>query len=219
VWDAKWELALPLVMGTALIGGWATIVEASALACAYAIVIQVFVCKDIPRDKLVPTLVRAAALVGAVLIVLGVALGFTGYLVDADVPAAVIAWVQRRVESQTEFLLVLNGLLLVLGSVLEVYSAVVVLAPLIAPLGEAFQVDKIHLAIVFLSNLELGFLLPPVGLNLFLSASRFRKPLPELYRHALPFLLIMTAGVLLVTYVPGLTVGVLQALGYPVLEP
>ncbi len=214
LWEAKWELGLPVVMVSAIALGWATIVEASALACVYAITTQVVIYKDIPKDKLVPTLVRAATLVGAVLIVLGVALGFTGYLIDAEVPASVIEWVKTRVDSQTEFLLVLNGLLLVLGSVLEVYSAVVVLAPLVAPLGEAFGVDRIHLAVVFLANLELGFLLPPVGLNLFLSASRFKKPLPQLYRHALPFLLIMTAGVLLVTYIPALTQGVLEALGY-----
>jgi len=213
LWQAKWELALPLVMGVSVLTGRATMIEASALACAYAIVIEVFVFKDIPWRRLPTTIAHAAALVGAVLIMLCVALAFTGYLVDALVPAQVLAWVQAHVHSQLVFLLVLNVALLVLGSVLEIYSAVFILAPLIAPLGEAFGVSKIHLAIVFLANLELGFLLPPVGFNLFLSASRFKRPLPQVYRDALPFLCIMTAGVLLVTYVPAMTTGMLDLFG------
>jgi tripartite ATP-independent transporter DctM subunit len=213
-WLAKWEVALPIIVGTALLGGLATIVEAAALACAYAIFVEVVVFKDIPLAKLPATVARGATLVGAVLIVLGMALGLTSYLVDAEIPSAIVAWVKEHIETQVGFLLVLNLLLLVLGSVLEIFSAIVVLAPLIVPLGEAYGVDKIHLAIVFLANLELGFLFPPVGLNLFLSASRFNKPLPTMYRNAAPFLAIMAFGVLLVTYVPAMTIGVVEALGY-----
>lgn len=213
MWEAKWELALPIFVGGAIIGGWATIVESAALACAYAIIVEVFVFKDIPVRELPATVVRGATLVGAVLIVLGVALGLTSYLVDADVPSTVIAWVKAHIETQFGFLLVLNALLLVLGSVLEIYSAIVVLAPLVVPLGEAYEVDKIHLAVVFLANLELGFLFPPVGLNLFLASTRFKKPLVQMYKHAFPFLCIMAAGVLLITYVPAMTVGVLEKLG------
>jgi len=118
--------------------------------------------------------------------------------------------VQAHIHTQWEFLLALNVLLLVLGSVLEIYSAIVVLAPLVAPLGVAFGVEPIHLGVVFLANLELGFLFPPMGLNLFLSASRFNKPLPLLYRKALPFLIIMSVGVLLITYVPAITTGIVD---------
>jgi TRAP-type C4-dicarboxylate transport system permease large subunit len=132
----------------------------------------------------------------------------TSYLVDAEVPTTLLTWVQAHIHSQWEFLLALNVLLLVLGSVLEIYSAIVVLAPLVAPLGVAFGVEPVHLGVVFLANLELGFLFPPMGLNLFLSAQRFQKPLPLLYRKAFPFLLIMTAGVLLITYVPAITTGI-----------
>lgn len=213
MWIAKWELLLPVFIGGAIIGGWATIVESAAIACAYAIFVEVVIFKDIPLRELPATVVRGATLVGAVLIVLGVALGLTSYLVDADVPSAVITWVRAHIETQFGFLLVLNILLLVLGSVLEIYSAIVVLAPLIVPLGEAYGVDKIHLAIVFLANLELGFLFPPVGLNLFLSSTRFKKPLPQVYKDAFPFLCIMAVGVLLVTYVPAMTVGVLEWFG------
>jgi hypothetical protein len=135
------------------------------------------------------------------------------YLLDADIPTAIISWVKAHFESQVAFLLILNVILLVLGSVFEIYSASVILAPLVAPLGEAYGLHPIHLAIVFLANLELGFLFPPVGLNLFLSSSRFQKPLPQLYRHAFPFLLIMSASVLLITYIPAMTVGVLSLFG------
>jgi C4-dicarboxylate transporter DctM subunit len=108
---------------------------------------------------------------------------------------------------------VLNVVLLVLGSVLEIYSAIIILAPLVAPLGVAFGIDPVHLGVVFLANLELGFLFPPAGLNLFLSSSRFNKPLPQLYRYVLPFLLIIGLGVLLITYVPQMTIGVVKLLG------
>ncbi|MCC6133698.1 MAG: TRAP transporter large permease subunit, partial [Acidobacteria bacterium] len=111
------------------------------------------------------------------------------------------------------FLLVLNLILLVLGSVLEIYSAIVILAPLVAPMGAAFGIDPVHLGIIFLANLELGFLFPPVGLNLFLSSSRFGKPLTSLYRHVVPFLVILGIGVLLITYVPSMSLGILKATG------
>jgi len=213
LWTAKWEVGLPIVVGGAILGGFATIVESAAVALFYAVIVEVVVFKDIPLKKLPETVVRGATLVGSVLIVLGVALGLTSYLVDADIPAAVIAWVQAHIETQFGFLLALNVMLLVLGSVLEIYSAIVVLAPLVAPLGESYGVDKIHLAIVFLANLELGFLFPPVGLNLFLSSTRFQKPLPQLYKNAFPFLVIMALAVLLTTYAPSLTVGMLARFG------
>jgi TRAP-type C4-dicarboxylate transport system permease large subunit len=113
----------------------------------------------------------------------------------------------EHVKSPALFLLMLNGVLLVLGSVLEMYSAIVVIAPLVAPLGVAYGIDPVHLGVVFLANLELGFLFPPMGLNLFLSASRFGKPLPYVYRKAMPFLLLMAIGVLAITYLPAITTG------------
>jgi TRAP-type C4-dicarboxylate transport system permease large subunit len=158
-------------------------------------------------------LAHGAALVGAVVVLLGVAMGLTNYLVVAEVPARLVDWVQIHIHSQAMFLLVLNVMLLILGSVLEIYSAIVVLVPLVAPLGVAFNVHPVHLGVIFLANLELGFLCPPMGLNLFLSATRFQKPLPVLYRQALPFLVIMSLGVLFITYVESATVGLLRVLG------
>ena len=210
LWDAKWDLGLPTLVIVAIVTGYATIVEASALGVAYALVVEMGVFRDLgPRD-LPHVLAHAATLVGAVVILLGVALGLTNWLVAAEIPTRLVDWMPSHVTSPAVFLLVLNVALLVLGSVLEIYSAIIVLAPLVAPLGVAYGIEPIHLGVVFLANLELGFLFPPMGLNLFLSASRFQKPLPYLYRRALPFLAIMSAAVLLITYLPAITTGVVE---------
>lgn len=213
-WDAKWELSVPFVVVVLFATGLTTMVEAAAVAFAYAIVVECFITRDIhPFRDLPGVLVKASVLCGSVLILLSSALGLTSWLVDAQIPDLLLQTVQRYIHSQHLFLLVLNVVLLVLGSVLEIYSAIVILAPLVAPIGAAFGVDPVHLGVVFLANLELGFLFPPAGLNLFLSSSRFGKPLPQLYRHVVPFLFILGAGTLLITYLPQMTVGVLHLLG------
>jgi C4-dicarboxylate transporter, DctM subunit len=211
LWDAKWDLGLPAIVIVALVSGYATIVEASALGVAYAIVVELVVFRDVhPTRDLPRVLTHAATLVGSVVILLGVALGLTNWLVDAEIPTRLVEWMTAHVKSPAVFLLALNVALLVLGSVLEIYSAIIVLAPLVAPLGAAYGIEPIHLGVVFLANLELGFLFPPMGLNLFLAASRFQKPLPYLWRRAAPFLLIMAVGVLLITYLPPITTGVVN---------
>jgi TRAP-type C4-dicarboxylate transport system permease large subunit len=150
---------------------------------------------------------------GAVLILLSVAMGLTSYMVDAQIAEALLQWVKGHIHSQAVFLLALNGLLLIVGCLIDIFSAIVVVVPLIAPLGAAFAVDPIHLGIIFLTNLELGFLTPPVGMNLFLSSSRFERPLLKVYRDTVPFLVILGLGVLLITYVPGMSLGLLDTLG------
>ncbi|MFI5371267.1 MAG: TRAP transporter large permease subunit [Candidatus Eisenbacteria bacterium] len=213
-WAAKWELSVPIVVVVLFMTGLATMVEASAVAFAYAIVVECFVTRDIHPFRALPgVLIKAGVLCGSVLILLSSALGLTSWLVDAQIPDALLSAVQTHIHSPHVFLLVLNVVLLVLGSVLEIYSAIVILAPLVAPIGAAFGINPVHLGIVFLANLELGFLFPPVGLNLFLSSSRFKKPLPELYRHVLPFLAILGLGVLLITYLPQMSIGILKLLG------
>lgn len=208
---ARYDLVLPLIVLGTFASGLATMVEAAALAFVYAIIMECALERTLSfKDGLPRGLVEAGTLVGSVLMVLGMAMGLTSYLVDEGIPEIVITWVKTHIESRVLFLLILNALLLVLGSVLEIFSAIVILAPLLAPLGAAFGIDPLHLGVIFLANLELGFLFPPVGLNLFLSSTRFQKPLPQMYRAAFPFLLIMTASVLVITYVPGLSTGVLQ---------
>ena len=213
-WAAKWELAVPLLVVGLFASGVASLVEAAAAACAFAIVTQCLVLRDLNVLRDLPrVLLKATTLIGAVLILLSSAMGLTSYLVDAEIPGRLLAAVRAHVHSPVVFLLVLNVFLLVLGSVLEIYSAIVILTPLVVPIGAAFGIDPVHLGVIFLANLELGFLFPPVGLNLFLSASRFGTPLPRLYRHVVPFLVILAVGVLLITYVPWMTLGVLELLG------
>ncbi|MCX6538911.1 MAG: TRAP transporter large permease subunit [Acidobacteria bacterium] len=213
-WHAKWELGLPVVIIALFVSGVATMLETAAAALFYAVVVECFVTRDIHIFKALPeVLLKAAGLMGAVLILLSIAMGLTGYLVDAQIPDMLLGWVKQNIHTQVVFLLALNVLLLVLGSVLEIYSAIIILAPIIAPMGKHFGVDPLHMGVIFLANLELGFLFPPVGLNLFLSSSRFNKPLTSLYRHVLPFLIITGIGVLLITYTDSMSLGVLRLLG------
>jgi C4-dicarboxylate transporter DctM subunit len=213
-WEAKWELSIPILVIGLFVSGFASLVEASAAAAAYAIVVECFITRDIHVVRDLPrVLLNGGALMGGVLILLSSAMGLTSYLVDAQVPDHLLGIVKAHVHSHLVFLLVLNALLLVLGSVLEIYSAIVILAPLVVPLGLAFGVNPVHLGVIFLANLELGFLLPPIGLNLFLSSSRFGTPMTRLYRHVVPFLIILGIGVLLITYVPAMSIGVLKLFG------
>ena len=213
-WSAKWELSVPVVIVLVFASGFATMVETAAIAFAYSVFIECFITRDIhPLRDLPKVLIDAGVLCGSVLILLASALGLTGWLVDAQIPDALLGAVKAHISSPLVFLLVLNAALLVLGSVLEIYSAIIILAPLVAPIGVAFGINPVHLGVIFLANLELGFLFPPAGLNLFLSSSRFSKPLPQLYRYVVPFLIILGIGVLVITYVPQLSTGFLHLLG------
>ncbi len=213
-WEAKWELALPLLILGLFGSGLTSMVETAAAAFAYSVVVECFITRDIAFFRGLPgVILRSSSLMGAVLILLSIAMGLTSYLVDAQIPDFLMAWVTAHIHSPVVFLLVLNLLLLVLGSVLEIYSAIIILAPLIVPLGAAFGINPIHLGVIFLANLELGFLFPPMGLNLFLSSSRFGTPLPQLYRHAVPFLIILGIGVLLITYIPAMSLELPKLLG------
>jgi C4-dicarboxylate transporter, DctM subunit len=203
LWDAKWELLLPVVACVALFSGYATAVEASAVTALYAFIVECLVYKDlsITRD-LSRVMTECGLLVGAILLILGVALGFTGYLIQAQVPEQLITWVKSTVHSPLLFLLALNFFLLIVGCLMDIFSAIVVVVPLMIPLGVAFGINPIHLGIIFLANLELGYLTPPVGMNLFLSSYRFNKPMPVVCKSIIPILLVLLGGVLLITYVP-----------------
>jgi C4-dicarboxylate transporter DctM subunit len=206
LWEAKWELLLPGVAFVGLFGGFATPVEASALTALYAFVIETFIYRDLKLLRDVPrVMTECGLLVGGVLLILGVALGFTNYLVDAQIPSRAVDWVTGSIQSRWLFLLLLNLFLLVVGCLMDIFSAIVVVVPLIIPMGTAFGVDPVHLGIIFLANLELGYLTPPVGMNLFLSSYRFSKPLSVIYRSVIPILLVLLVGVFFITYVPALT--------------
>ncbi len=206
LWNAKWELLLPIVALAALFGGFATPVEAAAIVAAYALFITTCIHRDLRPLTDVPRVVRdCGVLVGGVLLILGVALGFTHYLVQAQVPDNLVEWSTHAIKSKWLFLLGLNLILLVVGGLIEIYAAIVVVVPLLVPVGVAFGLDPVHLGIIFLANMELGFLAPPIGLNLLLSSYRFNVPILQVMRAAFPMLCVLMAGVLLITYFPPLT--------------
>ena len=214
IWQGKWELLLPLVVLVAVFGGFATLIEASALTVLYSFVVQCFVLRDLSvRRDLPKVLAETVVLVGGVLVILGAAMGFSSYMVDAEVPARLVEWTREHIHSPWAFLLALNVFLLIVGCLMDIFSATVVVVPLIIPIAATFGIHPVHLGIIFIANLELGYLTPPVGLNLFLSSYRFKRPLLEVTRASLPMLLILTFGVLVITYVPWLTTGLLGLLG------
>jgi C4-dicarboxylate transporter, DctM subunit len=206
LWIAKWELLLPVVALVALFGGFATPVEAAAVTAFYAFAVETFVYRDFKSVRdILRVITECGLLVGGVLLILGVALGFTNYLVDAQVPTQAVEWVTSVVQSKYAFLLALNVCLLMVGCVMDMYSAIVVMVPLIVPLARAYGIDPIHLGIIFLANMELGLLTPTVGMNIFLSSYRFNKPVLQVSRSVIPMQCMLLIGVLLITYLPPLT--------------
>jgi tripartite ATP-independent transporter DctM subunit len=206
IWAAKWELLLPVVALVALFGGLATPVEAAAVTALYAFGVEAFIYHDFKQFREIPRIMAdCGLLVGGVLLILGVALGFSNYLIDAQIPTRAAEWVTGAVQSKYAFLLAVNLCLLVVGCVMDVYSAIVVVVPLIVPLGLAYGIDPIHLGIIFLANMELGLLTPTVGINIFLSSYRFGRPVLQVSRAVIPMQCMLVIGVLLITYLPPLT--------------
>jgi len=214
LWAAKWELLLPVVAFAGLFGGYVTPVEAAAVTAVCAFVVAVVIHRDFSLRSDAPrVMVECGLLIGGVLLILGVALGFTNYLIDARVPERTVDWVTGALQSRWLFLLALVAFLVAAGCLLDIFSATIVLVPLIAPLGDAFGVDPLHLGIIFLATMELGYLTPPVGMNLFFTAYRFGRPLPEVFHAALPAVALLAFGVLLVTFLPWLATGLPQLFG------
>jgi tripartite ATP-independent transporter DctM subunit len=214
LWDAKWELAMPVVVVVALFSGLATSVEAAALSAAYALFTQSAIHGDVSiRRDLLRVFAECVGLIGGVLVILGVAVGLTSWLVGAQVPMHLVEFTRAHIESKTMFLLALNVFLILVGCLMEIFPAIVVVVPLIVPLGAAFDVHPVHLGIIFIANLELGYLTPLVGLNILLASYRFKRPVLEVARAALPMAAILGTGVLVITYVPWLTLGLLRMMG------
>jgi C4-dicarboxylate transporter DctM subunit len=199
-----------LAILTAASGVSLTIVESAAVAAIYALVVELVIHRDLKIKDLPKTLGKCLPIIGGVLTILALANGLSYYIIDAEIPMKLTAWVQAAVSSKYVFLLILNLALLVVGCFLDIYSAILVVVPLIIPLGNLFQINPVHLGIIFLANLELGYLTPPVGLNLYLASYRFNEPMVRIYRDVQLFLFFRLATVLLITYVPFLTTALLQ---------
>jgi C4-dicarboxylate transporter DctM subunit len=206
LWDAKWELPLPVVIVWGIYGGWLTANDAATLTVVMVLVSECFIYKDLHLIRDIPGVARrSVVLVGAILLILGVALGLTNYLVLEEVPDKILGFIQQNVHTKTGFLLSLNLFLLLVGCLLDIFSAIIVVVPLILPLATAYEVDPLHLGVIFLTNLEIGYMTPPVGMNLFLSSFRFKRPLPQLYVASIPFIVVLLAALGVITYVPELS--------------
>ncbi len=210
---AIWEIPLPFIIIGGIYGGIFTATEAAAITAFYALIVEVFIYRDLKLFKDVPKIIKESmVLVGGILVILGTALGLTNYLIDEQVPMKILNFMQTFISSKIVFLMMLNILLLIVGCMMDIFSAIIVVIPLIVPIAIQFGVDPIHLGVIFLTNLEIGYLTPPVGLNLFISSFRFEKPIFQLYRASLPFLLILIIALLIITYVPALSLWLVRLL-------
>ena len=209
--NSYWEVIIPLLILYGVFGGYTTLVETSSIAVIYIFIVEVFVYKDLSIRDMPRIIIDCATLIGGVLIILGVAMGLTSYIVDAQIPMLLMEWVKETITSKYVFLLLLNILLLVVGCLMDIFSAIIIVVPLIIQLLELFpDIHPVHLAVIFIANLELGYLTPPVGMNLFLSAYRFDKDMPVVYKATLPFFLLSLIVVLAITYIPILSLGLLR---------
>tara|TARA_B100001750_G_scaffold30367_1_gene20621 strand:+ start:105 stop:1898 length:1794 start_codon:yes stop_codon:yes gene_type:complete len=202
IMESKWEAVIPFFILFGIFGGFTTLVETAAMTAVYVFIVEVFIYKDLNWQDMKKVILNCSTLIGGVLIILGVAMGLTSYLVDAQIPLKLLAWVKTAIDSKIVFLLLLNLFLLAVGCMMDIFSAIIIVVPLITPLGAYFGIDPVHLAIIFIANLELGFLTPPVGMNLFLSAYRFEEDMPTIYKSTLPFFLVMLLSVFAITYIP-----------------
>ena len=215
LWEAKWELALPVLILVGIYGGLVTVNEAALVTAAYSLLVTVGIHRDLHLWRDVPHLMtQSMIIVGAIIIILGTALGLTSYLVDAQVPMHLLAAMQQHLTSRAAFLLALNVLLLLVGCLMDIFSAIIIVVPLITPIAAQFDVHPLHLGIIVLTNLEIGYSTPPVGLNLFLGSLRFERPITQLYRASWPFLLVLLLALGLITYIPDLSLGLVRLLGY-----
>ncbi|MGE3611620.1 MAG: TRAP transporter large permease [Bacteriovoracaceae bacterium] len=206
LWEARFELPLPIFVLGGIYGGIVTATEASALSAFYVLIANCFFTKDLSLIRDVPkVIVESLTLVGAILLILCCALGLTNYLVDEEIPMKILESIRIFITNKYLFLFILNIFLLIVGCLMDIFSAIIVVVPLILPIAEQFGVDPLHLAIVFLTNLEIGYITPPVGINLFISSFRFNRPVLELYKVSVPFLFLLIFALLIITYIPWLS--------------
>lgn len=211
LWEAKWEVPLPFLVLGGIYGGRFTVSEAAVVAAAYVLVVEVVIWRDVAWRKLGAIARESMVLVGGILIILGMTMAVTSYIIDAQVPTQLFDLFSRHMNSRIGFLIVLNLFLLVVGCMIDIYAATVLIVPLIIPIAEGYGIDPLHLGIIFLTNLGIGYCTPPVGLNLFIASIRFREPVVTLYRAALPFLLVLLIALLAVTWIPWLTLWLVPA--------
>ncbi len=203
--ESIWEIPLPIFVFTGIYAGFFAVSEAAAVTAMYVLIVEVFIYKEISLLKLVSIIRESMVMVGGILLILGVSLGFTNYLIDAEVPSKLFDICQTFVTSKLVFLILLNIFLLILGAMLDIFSAIIIMVPLMLPVALEYGVDPVHLGIIFLANMQIGYFTPPVGMNLFIAGYRFDKPIIEIYKATIPFMLVLLIAVLIITYCPWLS--------------
>jgi C4-dicarboxylate transporter DctM subunit len=209
LWEARWELPLPFVVFGGIYAGWLAVSETAAVVALYVLIVEVMFYKDIKVGALPDVFRKGMIMAGSIILILGVALALTNIIVDAEIPARLFEFVKQHVDSKYTFLILLNIFLLLLGAVLDIFSALVIMVPLILPLAVGYGIHPVHLGVIFLANMQIGYMTPPVGMNLFIASYRFKKPITELYSASLPFMVILLVALLLITYWPWLSLGFL----------
>jgi len=206
---AKWEIPLPIFILGGIYGGLFAVSEAAAVTALYVLIVEVLILKEISFKQL-PVIMRdSMILVGGIMIIIGTSLASTNYLIDAEIPTRLFDFIQQHIDNKLTFLILLNLFLLVLGMMLDIFSALVIFVPIILPIAVGYDINPVHLGIIFLANMQLGYFTPPVGMNLFIASYRFNKPVMTLYRATLPFFLILLVAVLIITYWPALSLALL----------
>jgi len=203
--ESKWEIPLPIFVLGGIYGGFVAVSEAAAITALYLLVVEVLIHREVKLRALPAIMRNAMVMVGGILIILGVSLASTNYLIDAQVPARLFDFIARYVSSPITFLILLNVVLLILGAMLDIFSALIIMVPLILPVALSYGIDPVHLGIIFLANMQIGYFTPPIGMNLFVASYRFEKPVMELCRAALPFFFILLTAVIIITYFPSLS--------------
>jgi tripartite ATP-independent transporter DctM subunit len=211
--EAAWEIPLPFIVLGGIYSGFITVMEAAALTAMYALVVEVLIYRDIKFGDLPRIVAESMMLVGGILLILACAMGLTNYLIDAEVPMRILEAMQQYISSKYTFLLLLNVFLLIVGCLMDIFSALIVVVPLIVPVALGFGVDPVHLGIIFLTNLEIGYLTPPVGLNLFISSYRFDESVVSLYVASLPFLFLLLLSLVAITYLPVISLFLVRLFG------
>jgi tripartite ATP-independent transporter DctM subunit len=202
---AKWEIPLPFLVLGGIYGGYFAVSEAAAVTAVYVLVVEVLIIREIKISVLADIMRDAMMLVGGIMIIIGVSLASTNYLIDAEIPTRMFTFIQSHIDEKLTFLILLNLFLLALGMMLDIFSAIVIIVPIILPIAVGYGIHPVHLGIIFLANMQLGYFTPPVGMNLFIASFRFQKPIMALYRATIPFFVVLLIAVLIITYWPALS--------------
>ena len=208
---ARWEIPLPILVLGGIYGGYFAVSEAAAVTALYVLIVEVFILREISIRRLPKIMRDSMVMVGGIMIIIGVSLASTNYLIDAEIPTQLFEFIQQHIDNKLTFLILLNIFLLVLGMMLDIFSALVIFVPIILPIAIGYDIHPVHFGIIFLANMQLGYFTPPVGMNLFIASYRFNRPVLTLYRATIPFFLILLVAVLIITYWSGLSLALLES--------